>query len=733
MTKFNKNNYNITGDVLINNENGLYVEDRTQEYEVQKEKYLQKQQEQKEQKYIDKKVNEIFDNIIEEFKKYNDQSDQTFDFSNIEETETDNIFKFEGSEQQQSTQKHNIKEIKKFSFGENTPDTQSHTPINSEQGDNYENNNTNINTINKNLMKDFDMNTEENNTVKKLDENYDVISKSIDNIFDNVNKQLQVEEDEIDNENYEVVSKSRDNIFKILDKKIERDDSIEKQLDEEIGDTIYQKVGEFFNEIEEEYGKGDYYINPWKAYIDHNKANNPTFKKTMDNFKTIFAGRENSSEFYINGVKLNENGELIHDYTGKNKVDIYNEKLWAGGRFLLRFDTPDGADKFLASIDTSALYRREAATHGSEYDKNILFEKKESGYSALFKGLFYGTHYGSDLQNPNENSDGQSPGHLYINKENYTLTYYASKIPLIGSQFEKNHYSEIQIGIENHAAPGVWGLIKDKAGIEKAAHSTSGESDGINPIGDAKNIYKVKLDKKGNIKNQDGLEKYLEKAGVTDVESLSIEPDKWEKLNKFDDDNHYQYQKVDIKAKYTDEVQSLYFVQDPKGNVFVANPETLQNGENAIFDINCKTIGVDAKKVKELKPIQEDSLILKDVKDARDFLHAVIIAPKAYGLVKDIAKDVIDPLPKALGFSNISDYLPNEAKHCSNMADEYAVDYGNIALSKFNDGFNTIIEKPVKYIKLIDNYLGEYPSSIASVPYENIIKPMVSDGLKCNI
>ena len=39
-------------------------------------------------------------------------------------------------------------------------------------------------------------------------------------------------------------------------------------------------------------------------------------------------------------------------------------------------------------------------------------------------------------------------------------------------------------------------LLLDKIGIKKAAHSTSGESDGINPIGAAKNIYKVKLNQK---------------------------------------------------------------------------------------------------------------------------------------------------------------------------------------------------------------------------------------------
>ena len=74
-----------------------------------------------------------------------------------------------------------------------------------------------------------------------------------------------------------------------------------------------------------------------------------------------------------------------------------------------------------------------------------------------------------------------------------------SKIPFIGSQFEKNHYSEIQIGIENHPAPGVLGVFLDKTGVKKAAHSTSGESDGINTIGNAKNIYKVKLDEDGNM------------------------------------------------------------------------------------------------------------------------------------------------------------------------------------------------------------------------------------------
>ena len=106
------------------------------------------------------------------------------------------------------------------------------------------------------------------------------------------------------------------------------------------------------------------------------------------------------------------------------------------------------------------------------------------------------------------------------------------------------------------------------------------------------------------------------------------------------------------------------------------------------------------KKVNKIKPVQEDSLTLKDT---RDILHSVIIAPKAYNLVKDITKDVVDPLPKVFGFNPISDYIPDEAKHYSNMADEYAADYGNIALDKFNYGFNTIIEKPIEYIKSADN------------------------------
>lgn len=137
--------------------------------------------------------------------------------------------------------------------------------------------------------------------------------------------------------------------------------------------------------------------------------------------------------------------------------------------------------------------------------------------SALLKGLSFGTHYGVDLQN-NSNVTDKKPGHLYINKENHTLTYYASKIPLIGSKFQKDHYSEIQIGIENYPAPGVIGAIVDKIGIHKVAHSTSGESDGINPIGTAKNIYEVKLNHEGAIKNIEGLKAYLKKVGINDNE-----------------------------------------------------------------------------------------------------------------------------------------------------------------------------------------------------------------------
>lgn len=125
----------------------------------------------------------------------------------------------------------------------------------------------------------------------------------------------------------------------------------------------------------------------------------------------------------IDEVRLGSDGNIEENYSRNNILDIYNEKLWAGGRVLLRFDTPDGADKFLTSIGTSALYRREAATHGSEYDGKFLIEKKESGISALFKGLFYGTHYGVNIENPNSGDD-QSPGHLYINKENHTLQYW---------------------------------------------------------------------------------------------------------------------------------------------------------------------------------------------------------------------------------------------------------------------------------------------------------------------
>ena len=272
----------------------------------------------------------------------------------------------------------------------------------------------------------------------------------------------------------------------------------------------------------------------WKNYMDYNKNNNPTVAKVLENITALAGSDEGGSKVCINGIELKSNGlSLVKNRSVS--LDINNEKLWAGGRFLLRFDTPDGADKFLASIDTNALYRREAATHGSQYKGKELIEKKELEISALLKGLLFGTHYGVDLQN-NSNATDKKPGHLYINKENYTLTYYASKIPLIGAKFQKDHYSEIQIGIENHPAPGVIGAIVDKIGIRKAAHSTSGESDGINSIGTAKNIYEVKLDHEGAIKNREGLKAYLSKVGINNNE-VKLNDD-WVELA-----DGYQYQK----------------------------------------------------------------------------------------------------------------------------------------------------------------------------------------------
>ncbi len=152
------------------------------------------------------------------------------------------------------------------------------------------------------------------------------------------------------------------------------------------------------NSIKNNKMKGNITEDPWKKYIDHNKSNNPTFAKVLKNLDELANKGESGAKVNINGVKLN-NGELELVQSSESALDPYNEKLWAGGRFLLRFDTPDGADEFLASIDTSALYRREAATHGSKYRGNELVEKKESGISALFKGLFFGTHYGVDMAN----------------------------------------------------------------------------------------------------------------------------------------------------------------------------------------------------------------------------------------------------------------------------------------------------------------------------------------------
>ena len=248
------------------------------------------------------------------------------------------------------------------------------------------------------------------------------------------------------------------------------------------------------------------------------------------------------------------------------------------------------------------------------------------------------------MENPNSGDD-QSHGHLYINKENHTLQYYASKIPFIGSQFEKKHYSEIQIGIENHAAPGVIGVLLDKTGIKKAAHSTSGESDGINPIVTAKNIYKVKLYKDGNIKNKEGLKNYLKKVdvdkGIADLNNLD---DKWSDLGE------------NFKYKHQ-ENNGLYFVKDPKGKVFVVNPKTLKDAGEVIFDINGKTIDVDEDKINKLKAVQENSFTLKDT---RDVLHSLIVMPQAYSVTKSIAKEVINPFPKVFGFNPISDYISKE-------------------------------------------------------------------------
>ncbi len=463
------------------------------------------------------------------------------------------------------------------------------------------------------------------------------------------------------------------------------------------------------NSIKNNKMKGNITEDPWKKYIDHNKSNNPTFAKVLKNLDELANKGESGAKVNINGVKLN-NGELELVQSSESALDPYNEKLWAGGRFLLRFDTPDGADEFLASIDTSALYRREAATHGSKYRGKELVEKKESGISALFKGLFFGTHYGVDMAN-DSTEEVQSPGHLYINKENHTLKYYASKIPLVGSYFKANHYSEIQIGIENHEAPGVFRVFLDKTGIKKAAHSTSGESDGINPIGDAKNIYKVKLDDQGNIKNQDGLKSYLGKADVADKNITDLKGE-WSDLGG---NSGYQYKQQD----------DLYFVKDPKANVFVVNPKTLKDGGEVIFDIHGKVI--DVEDTSKVTPVNEDSFTLKDT---RDVLHGAIVMPQAYSLTKSIAKEVVDPFPKAFGFNhNISEYISEEDKQLASNIDEVAISIGNRVSDIFNYGFNTLTGKPIEFIKAADVCLGGYPSNILSIPYEYMIKPMAQDGL----
>ena len=461
----------------------------------------------------------------------------------------------------------------------------------------------------------------------------------------------------------------------------------------------------------------------WKEYMDYNKNNNLTFAKVLENITALADSGGQGSKVNINGIELTSHGlSLVQNRSVS--LDINNEKLWAGGRFLLRFDTPDGADKFLASIDTSALYRREAATHGSQYKGMELIEKKELVMSALLKGLLFGTHYGVDLQN-NSNVTDKKPGHLYINKENHTLTYYASKIPLIGFKFQKDHYSEIQIGIENHPAPGVIGAIVDKIGIHKAAHSTSGESDGMNPIGTTKNIYEVKLNHEGAIKNIGGLNAYLNKVGIND----NCVKGNWETLV----DGEYEYKKI--------EDINLYFVKDSKNKVvFVLNPKTIKDDGEVIFNINGKIIDVDEDKVNQLKAVQEDSFTLKDTRDVR---HGLIIMPQAYSVTKSIAKEVINPFPNVCGLGNISDYIPQEDQDRCEVLDASIVDLGSRALEVFNYAFDAMIGKLdinnmfynfsiktlMPYIKDVDNKLDNYPSGFTSGLYNFLIKPLAPDNL----
>ncbi|WHA04770.1 hypothetical protein N3Z17_06000 [Candidatus Bandiella numerosa] len=461
----------------------------------------------------------------------------------------------------------------------------------------------------------------------------------------------------------------------------------------------------------------------WKEYMDYNKNNNLTFAKVLENITALADSGGQGSKVNINGIELTSHGlSLVQNRSVS--LDINNEKLWAGGRFLLRFDTPDGADKFLASIDTSALYRREAATHGSQYKGMELIEKKELVMSALLKGLLFGTHYGVDLQN-NSNVTDKKPGHLYINKENHTLTYYASKIPLIGFKFQKDHYSEIQIGIENHPAPGVIGAIVDKIGIHKAAHSKSGESDGMNPIGTTKNIYEVKLNHEGAIKNIGGLNAYLNKVGIND----NCVKGNWETLV----DGEYEYKKI--------EDINLYFVKDSKNKVvFVLNPKTIKDDGEVIFNINGKIIDVDEDKVNQLKAVQEDSFTLKDT---RDVLHGLIIMPQAYSVTKSIAKEVINPFPNVFGLGNISDYIPQEDQDRCEVLDASIVDLGSRALEVFNYAFDAMIGKLdinnmfynfsiktlMPYIKDVDNKLDNYPSGFTSGLYNFLIKPLAPDNL----
>ena len=491
----------------------------------------------------------------------------------------------------------------------------------------YETNDDEIKSI---RVSDEDAISTTSETVDGMSESKAEVKHEYEYIYNKVNATKVVEVQEVQKNTYEYVNSNLNNLNK---------PSITNY-------STYDCEEEYFDCLD---GSGN-----WQAYIDHNKNNNPTFVAVLDNLINLSKGKVK-----INGLRLEDEGlKLVKG--SENDLDVYNEKLWAGGRFLLRFDTPDGADKFLTSIDTSALYRREAATHGSEYNKdNELVEKKESGISALFKGLFFGTHYGVNLNN-SDTSEGQRPGHLYINKENHTLIYYASKIPLIGSKFQKEHYSEIQIGIENHAAPGVIGLLLDKIGIKKAAHSTSGESDGINPIGAAKNIYKVKLNPEDEIKNKEGLKAYLNKVDIKkDIHTLGGE---WTAM---DGNPEYEY-------KYCKE-DYLYFSKDSKDNVLVANPKTIKDGGAAIFDINGKTIDVDKDKVNELKALQEDSFTLKDT---RDVLHGLIVMPQAYSVTKSIAKEAINPFPKVFGLGNISDYIPKEDQDRCGVLDASIVDLG---------------------------------------------------------